>query len=148
MVNQPAPLLTATELPLRASLSLPACAAAVPVARAYTRFTLGKWDMPAEVTGNAELIVSEFVTNAIKASQGLAHATVRVRLASDREQLLVQVWDAGASVPVLRDPRPASEGGRGLQLVAALSVNWGVNPAGTLAGKVVWAVIAAEERTQ
>lgn len=69
-----------------------------------------------------ELIVSELVTNALRAGAdylALAidghHSTVRVA-----------VTDDAPGMPVIQDPLPDAERGRGLQIVAALGFRWGV----------------------
>src|SRR6266567_5818044 len=56
--------------PLRTSLELGALPGAVPCARLHTRQVLWEWGFAALVE-TIELIVSELVTNAIQASEGL-----------------------------------------------------------------------------
>ncbi|HEY0936228.1 MAG TPA: ATP-binding protein [Trebonia sp.] len=52
----------------------------------------------------AELVVSELVTNAIQATaERHLPAPVRLRLSSDGSQALVEVWDADSRPP---QPRP------------------------------------------
>jgi hypothetical protein len=50
--------------------------------------------------------------------------------------LLLEVWDASAGTPVLREPDPIAECGRGLALVDMLGSAWGQRTAD--GGKVVW----------
>ncbi|CAM5485806.1 SpoIIE family protein phosphatase [Streptomyces aurantiogriseus] len=79
-----------------------------------------------------ELIVSELVTNAIR------HAAppVQLRLIHDRT-LICEVSDASNTAPHMRRARIYDEGGRGLLLVAQLSLRWGTRP--TTTGKTIWA---------
>jgi len=87
-----------------------------------------------DVVEDAELVVSELVTNA------LVHAESRcdLRAGLGEAALRIQVIDEGDGVP---DPQVADdtdEHGRGLLLVSALCAAWGVEalPDG---GKIVWA---------
>jgi anti-sigma regulatory factor (Ser/Thr protein kinase) len=79
---------------------------------------------------DSELLVSELVTNAVKATAGRYEAAVRLLLSGDSARVLIEVWDAGPRAPAPKDlsehgtPDPQEEGGRGLFLVAALSARW------------------------
>ena len=89
------------------------------------------------------------MTNAVKATAGRQQAAVRLRLSSDKERVLVEVWDADPKPPAPRHPGedgtpdPQYEGGRGLFLVAALSARWDWYATREPAGKVVWCEIQA-----
>jgi two-component sensor histidine kinase len=87
----------------------------------------------------ASLVVSELVTNAIKASWPVFSGTVTVWLWADGRQLLVEVWDASPEPPT-PIAKPDDEGGRGLTIVAALCESWGYYP-DSRRGKVVWACL-------
>ncbi|MEU9832026.1 ATP-binding protein [Streptosporangium sp. NPDC048047] len=57
--------------------------------------------------------------------------------------VVLRVWDAaGRTPPVLRDPGPDDEGGRGLCLVDLLARSWGHYRLAT-GGKVVWCTLTA-----
>jgi anti-sigma regulatory factor (Ser/Thr protein kinase) len=92
---------------------------------------------------DAELLVSELVTNAVNATAGHQQAAVLLRLSSDSARVLVEVWDPDPQPPAPKDlgedgtPDP-QEGGRGLCLVAALSARWNWYLTEEPAGKVVW----------
>ena len=62
----------------------------------------------------------------------------------DDVRLRVDVRDAASGMPTVGPPGPEdiaeSEGGRGLQVVAALADDWGVTP--KVVGKSVWAELA------
>ena len=96
----------------------------------------------------AELLVSELVTNAVQATAGRDRLLpIRLYLSSDKERLLIEVWDANPRPPVLtrlgEDGIPAlgDEGGRGLFLVATLSHRWNWYASRQWGGKVVWCEI-------
>jgi hypothetical protein len=88
----------ARDWPLRSFLELGALPSAVPCARLHTRAVLWEWGLrPGE---QAELVVSEIITNAVQASRSLGHiATVRLWLFSDKE-----AFNPGLG----RQPRPPS----------------------------------------
>jgi anti-sigma regulatory factor (Ser/Thr protein kinase) len=100
----------------------------------------------------AELLVSELVTNAVRASAGLAGGrrngasadtvpTVRFWLPADRRRVLIQVWDSCQRKPERQDPGLEAESGRGLLLVEALSSEWGSFADNRCDGKPVWALL-------
>jgi anti-sigma regulatory factor (Ser/Thr protein kinase) len=127
--------------PLRSYLELVALPGAVPWARLHARQVLSEWHL-ANRADTVELLVSELVTNAVRASADSAAGVVSVRLwvCSDRCRVVIQVWDGCAQMPVRRDADPETEDGRGLLLVDSLSARWGSYwPEGST-GKVVWAV--------
>ena len=96
---------------------------AVPRARRHARDALGAWGVPG-ITQDAELITSELVANAVRAS--LAGRTqVYLRLLAEGGRVIVEVRDQSAEPPLPRVARYADEGGRGLAVVAALSRRWG-----------------------
>jgi anti-sigma regulatory factor (Ser/Thr protein kinase) len=94
----------------------------------------------ADLADDAELIVSELVTNAAIAS-ARDISPVAVRLIMIPGALVIEVLDQAPGVPVLREADCAAESGRGLQLVASVAADWGWKPQGS--GKVTWAMIAA-----
>jgi anti-sigma regulatory factor (Ser/Thr protein kinase) len=93
----------------------------------------------------AEIIACELVTNAIQhASNADPDAKIGLTLIRvwDREAISVVVTDSSPRPPVKREMRTSSESGRGLQIVEALSVDWGWNPEPR--GKAVFAILAKE----
>jgi anti-sigma regulatory factor (Ser/Thr protein kinase) len=124
---------------------------AVPSARLHTRAVLHAWGLRA--AADAEVIVSELVTNAVRfaarAAAGAEPLPVRLRLSAHAQgphltgTVQVEVWDACDQMPAPRRGQPADEpGGRGLILVEALSARWGAYRTEG-GGKCVWAVIGA-----
>jgi anti-sigma regulatory factor (Ser/Thr protein kinase) len=136
------------EPPLRSYLELGALPTAVPCARLHARHVLCEWGLKG-LAPDSELLVSELVTNAVKATAGRDEAAVRLRLSGDSARVLIEVWDADPRAPTPKDlgelgtPDPEEEGGRGLLLVAALSAHWDWYPTRDPAGKVVWCEIEA-----
>jgi len=90
----------------------------------------------------AELLTSELMTNAVQATAGWAsHVPVRLRLSSDKTQVLIEVWDADPNPPKPQalevDGIPSlDEGGRGLFIVSTLSRRCGWYPMRDQGGKV------------
>jgi serine phosphatase RsbU (regulator of sigma subunit)/anti-sigma regulatory factor (Ser/Thr protein kinase) len=105
---------------------------AVPHARRFAREALaGERRMTIE---DAELIVSELVTNAVL--HGRAPATLRV--SRTPEKVRVEVEDASRDLPVRMRSSDEAMTGRGLDMIAALASSWGVE-VGPTGGKIVWA---------
>src|SRR5260370_13289027 len=133
---------------LRSYLALGALPTAVPCARLHARHVLWEWGLNV-LAADSELLVSELVTNAVKATAGRDEAAVRLRLSGDSARVLIEVWDADPRAPAPKDlgehgtPDPQEEGGRGVFLVAALSARWDWYPTQEPAGKVVWCEIEA-----
>lgn len=128
--------------PLRNHLELPPRPSSVRCARRHARQLLARWHLDGSARA-VELVVSELVTNAVRACGGMTPGPhVRLWLCSDLDRVLVQVWDSSSLMPVRQDPGPDEVGGRGLLLVDALSKDWGAYQPATLAGKVTWAIMA------
>ena len=105
----------------------------VAVARRFVAEQCRDWGC-GDIVEDAELVVSELVTNALL--YGASRCELRAGLSE--AALRLQVVDQGGGMP---DPQAASdtdEHGRGLLLVTVLSAAWGVEalPDG---GKIVWA---------
>jgi anti-sigma regulatory factor (Ser/Thr protein kinase) len=126
--------------PLRSFLELGALPSAIPCARLHTRQVAWEWQLTG-LSEDAELVVSEIMTNAIHITQADGRtAPVRLWLLADRAQLLIVVWDASPLPPVPVSTGDDEETGRGLLLVDTLSARWGhfLHHGG---GKVVFALI-------
>jgi hypothetical protein len=82
----------------------------------------------------AAVVVSELATNAVRHSR----AAFTFALARRPTQLLIGVTDPSRQEPIMRPVHPGAFGGRGMQLVDALSDSWGVRLIHE-GGKTVWA---------
>ncbi len=129
-----------------ASCALPPRFEAVRGARKFTRSTLCQWGLESRFDDVA-LVVSELVTNALR--HALPADTpreneppVRLHLMHWNGRLVCAVRDPSHQGPAARAGEDFSaESGRGLFLVDSFSDSWGWHPlAGTLHGKVVWAL--------
>ena len=128
-----------THLPLAAHPTAPACA------RGHVRAIAHEWGLPG-LADIAELLVSELVTNAVRASGRLRIradlATVPVIglwVVSDRTSMVIHIWDGNDEMPVLKNSGPDDDSGRGLMLVDTLSKKWGAYR--NEHGKTVWVMI-------
>jgi hypothetical protein len=116
----------------------------VKTGRDFTRATLLDWDLSA-LTDPAELVVSELVTNALahgvpSARRFVSEHCIRLRLLAQAPFVMCMVTDPGHEIPVLREPGPTCESGRGLNVVESCSVRWGWHLLDE-GGKVVWALL-------
>ena len=140
-------LVRTQEWPLHSYLELQALPVSVCSARRHARDILHQWQLGA-LTDAVELLVSEIVTNAVRASASLTAPErkngraprVRLWLASDRRSVLIQVWDGDDHRAVRQDAGLDAEAGRGLLLVEALSMRWGCHRPDGQNGKIVWAL--------
>jgi Histidine kinase-like ATPase domain len=130
-------------LPRIAVRALSADAGSVRAARVFTVATLARWGT-AQRSQDITVVVSELLTNALRhALPGPGDARyrhrIRLGLLQLRPWVLCAVADPSRAVPVPQAPGSLAEGGRGLQMICALSDQWGYTaPAET--GKVVWAL--------
>ncbi|MDT0268711.1 ATP-binding protein [Streptomyces sp. DSM 44915] len=120
------------------SFRLPAELRAAGQARRRVRVALAAWGVPTPAAEAAELVVSELVANAVRHT---ASGTVHCRLWDTGSRLGVEVTDehAGPHRPRQRAAQAQDEGGRGLALVDAVSLRWGVTAAAAGPGQRVWA---------
>jgi Histidine kinase-like ATPase domain len=136
---------------LESYLELGAYSTAVPCARLHARLVITEWGLGV-LADTAELVVSELVTNAVRAADGLIRSVydgrrraglppVRLWLQSDYECVVVMVWDGSDQMPRRAAADAESQGGRGLWLVEARSDEWGAFKRERTSGKVVWARI-------
>ncbi|MEU7690967.1 ATP-binding protein [Microbispora hainanensis] len=125
-------------------------------ARAFVRCQLRGWEL-ADLAETAELVVSELVTNAVRATDAvvsppmassmfpvaLRTVALRVRVAPGRRSLFIEVWDVSDREPVPDGDAGGElgESGRGLVLVGSLARRWGHYSAPDR-GKIVWCELA------
>jgi anti-sigma regulatory factor (Ser/Thr protein kinase) len=137
---------TKSSAPVQTGLKLAAIPAAPSCARGHVRATAHDWGL-SELADTAELVTSELVTNAVRASDRLRVRTelpivpvVQLWLVSDRISIVIHVWDGSEEMPVRQDVALDQESGRGLILVDNLAKDWGTYRKAP--GKVVWALIS------
>ncbi len=135
----------ARSYPRLSHLLLGASPSAVPCARLHARQVAWEWGLAA-VADSVELAVSELVTNAVRACEGLTDsqhgpATVQMWLSANHHRVLIQVWDPSEQLPQWREPDPAADRGRGLAIVAAISKATGAYRLEGQHGKIVWALV-------
>jgi anti-sigma regulatory factor (Ser/Thr protein kinase) len=129
---------------------------AVGRARAYARWVLDTWRLSA-LADTVELLVSELVTNAVKATGVVDESVgedllagkvkpVYLSLSALADSLLIEVWDVSSTPPLRRMASETDETGRGLLLVQALSKEWGCEVLET-GGKIVWCKCLIGEST-
>jgi anti-sigma regulatory factor (Ser/Thr protein kinase) len=111
---------------------------AVGAARRWLGQFLDEHHRPAAQRQDAELVVSELVTNALR--HGLGDVVVRSALTDD-DVLQVSVTDSGPELPELQPVDPDRIGGVGLRIVDRVASEWGVAP--FPGGKTVWAVLVS-----
>ncbi|MET7856758.1 SpoIIE family protein phosphatase [Streptomyces sp. NPDC005318] len=99
-------------------------------ARHHVRDKLADWQLD-ELAMTAELLVSELVGNAVR----YGRSPIGLRLLR-AEGLICEVSDGSLTTPRIRHAAETDEGGRGLQLVAALAQRWGARYTAT--GKCIW----------
>jgi anti-sigma regulatory factor (Ser/Thr protein kinase) len=109
--------------------------ASVAAARRFALEAIG--DVPPPVVEAVTIAVSELATNCVRHAG--TEFTVDVERTPDR--LRIEVADTGTGTPTIRSPRPTVPTGRGLQLVRALSDDWGVTFRDDQSGKRVWFTI-------
>ena len=123
------------------------------LARAFTALVLADWELTS-MRDETLLIVSELTTNVIRAAQEddgspIYDADGRLpamwlRLMVDRAELRIEVRDTlppSAGAPALRRAAPEAESGRGLEIVASLSRDWGWEPVPGTQEKRTWAIL-------
>jgi anti-sigma regulatory factor (Ser/Thr protein kinase) len=107
------------------------------------RQLLWEWGLTG-LSEDTELLVSELVTNALRATQAMEQMSpIRLWVLSDKSQILIMVWDGNQRPPVRIEVTEDTEGGRGLLLVETLSERWGWYPAKDIGGKWVWCTVTA-----
>lgn len=127
-------------------LELAPLPSAVPCARLHATQILREWELQ-ELADDAELVISELVTNAITASAALpGRPPVLLQLIAGERSVRVEVHDRSPLEPVAVPVGADAEHGRGLTIVAALSQRYGSQRTAP-DHKLVWAEIANPRRS-
>lgn len=123
----------------------PHAPASVAAARGQISADLRAAGIVTPAIGDAAVVVTELLSNAVLHARPLPGARVLVAWALREESLEVAVSDGGA----MTRPRPthaplSAIGGRGLAIVEHLSSRWGVLPHDL--GITVWAILPAHRQ--
>jgi hypothetical protein len=129
------------------SLTLAAVASAAGFSRLLACATLKQWGL-AQMADDSEIVMSELVSNAVKATGVTAPhpqwheladlALIRARLLLYDTRIIMDVWDRESTAPILKEASLEDDYGRGLSIVDALCTRWDYFYPQT-GGKVVWA---------
>jgi anti-sigma regulatory factor (Ser/Thr protein kinase) len=136
--------IASTDWPLSSMLELGPLPSAVGCGRDHAKLVLAEWGF-SHLADDAALLVSELLTNALRASSAQRTPTpIVLRLLASDRQLIIEAWDTWVEGYQLRPGAPDAEHGRGLAVVTALSKRWGV---GRISEhyKAVWCELAVEQ---
>ncbi|GAB7191522.1 hypothetical protein NUM3379_22300 [Kineococcus sp. NUM-3379] len=114
---------------------VPADPAQVRPARSAAAVWLAGQGIGEDTADTCLLLLSELVGNSVRHGGSAA----RVRLSRTGREVLLEVEDCSAALPVVREDDVEATGGRGMQLVGVLSSRWGTRP--TAEGKTVWCAV-------
>lgn len=117
----------------RATVDLPTDPDGPRAARRIVTALLDVWDLSA-LSADAELVVSELVTNAYRHAAGSGGFELEVVGRTDG--VWIALADGSAIRPVVEELSPDGTTGRGMALVAALAADWGADD--WHGGKRVW----------
>ncbi|MFJ6656544.1 ATP-binding protein [Streptomyces sp. NPDC091377] len=128
-----------------ASFSLSRTGDSVPKARGRVRdlATNGIVDLDEETLSDLASVTSELVTNAVAHGAG-EMVTIDMDVVPGPRRIRVKVHDESTALPARRVAGPEDESGRGMAVVASLSVARGVEPHER--GKWVWVELALPEQ--
>jgi anti-sigma regulatory factor (Ser/Thr protein kinase) len=122
---------------LLACVRLPAQAESVGEARRVTEEVLKSSGVLTEALEDAELVVSELVTNAVVHGAKSLDQHVLLVLMQSGPTLVVKVYDVDTRIGPRKQASSDSESGRGLLIVDALADRWGATASPD--GKCLWA---------
>ncbi len=123
------------EVATSSALLLPYTASSVGVARRRLVRDLTEAGVYDGTARDAGLVISELISNALRHATPLPGSTIKVSWNLRGDSVEVAVSDGGGpTVPIVNEPTNWSIGGRGLGIVARLSMRWGV-----CAGDAHWA---------
>jgi anti-sigma regulatory factor (Ser/Thr protein kinase) len=114
-------------------------AANVGEARAWVDAFLAERGVEDTVRDDAQLVVSELLTNALMHGEG----ELVLRASITASAVRVAVTDSGDALPEVLPLDPTRIGGLGLIVVGRVSSEWGVSP--FPGGKTVWAALALSD---
>lgn len=129
---------------------LPHSSVSVRQARAKLAQDLSERDVLGTVVDDAILILSEFVTNALRHARALTSDTIRVSWSLSGDGLLrIEVTDGGGTTRPVTKPYSMSvsaQAGRGLEIVDRLADRWGSQREESGDEYTVWAELLVRAR--
>jgi hypothetical protein len=135
----PTPPALAEERPSTVEKLWPPVPQSVGRARQFLAQHLDDWGLP-QLTGSAQLIISELITNAVTHAHPPYGNLIGTRFERLPSGVRIEVHDCNGSKPERREASVEEENGRGLGLVDTLTGGeWGVSDRNG-PGKVVWAI--------
>lgn len=117
-----------------ASADVPATVYGPAAARTIVAALLNAWGLD-RVTYEAQVVVSELVTNAVKHAPG--PESLELELIRQADRLRISLADGSAIRPVVAELNETEPRGRGMHIVAGLTDRWGADE--HRGGKRVWA---------
>ncbi|MFD7236381.1 ATP-binding protein [Streptomyces syringium] len=147
--------MVAQEVATSSIMAVPHGPAGVGEARHRMRKDLRISGVPDEIIDDAVLVLSELLSNAYRHGRPLSLAKgecdgaenggIRAAWHMDRRgRLTVEVTDGGGPTrPFPATPSVTARGGRGLNIISAISQDWGVRDAGGSGEVTVWAALSA-----
>jgi anti-sigma regulatory factor (Ser/Thr protein kinase) len=127
LVQERAGRVVRMEVATSSVLQLPYTASSVGVARRHLIGDLTGAGVYENTACDAGLVLSELISNALRHATPLPGRTVKVSWSLRQDSVKVAVSDGGGpTVPMENEPTNWSVGGRGLGIVARLSLRWGV----------------------
>lgn len=136
--------------PTRYEAYLPHSSVSVRQARAKLAEDLSQRDVLGTVVDDAILILSEFVTNALRHARALNSDTIRVSWSLTGDGLLrIEVTDGGGTTRPVTKPYSMSvsaQAGRGLEIVDRLADRWGSQREESGDEYTVWAELLVRAR--
>jgi anti-sigma regulatory factor (Ser/Thr protein kinase) len=118
----------------RASVDVPASVQGPAAARGVVAAVLPVWELP-DLSDDAQLVVSELVTNAYRHAPGTD--SFELELVRQSDGVRISLADGNAVRPVIAELKADHQPtGRGMAIVAALAVRWGAED--HHGGKRVW----------
>ncbi len=125
-------------------LSLAPTTAAPGIARAAVADWLAQGTPDGPTSENARLLVTKLVSSCVRHARIEPEQPLRLRACPREATVSIELWDAGTDGAVAPGPGrladDASSGGFGLNLVAQLSSDWGVER--DASGTTVWLELA------
>lgn len=122
----------------RAIADLPGTSSAPRVARELVATLLRGWCRD-ELVPDAQLIVSELVTNAVQHAPGFE--TYELELVQHDRGVRISLADGSTIRPLVRELQHELPAGRGMRMVAALATAWGADD--HEGGKRVWVEVGS-----